>query len=35
MINERTNEEVLEIMEIEEMEEVFTPGLILTGIRLS
>jgi hypothetical protein len=30
MINERTNEEVLDIMEIEEMEEVFAPGVILT-----
>jgi hypothetical protein len=30
MINERTNEEVLDIMEIEEMEEVFAPGIMLT-----
>ena len=30
MINERTNEEVLEVMDIEEMEDVFTPGVILT-----
>jgi hypothetical protein len=31
MINERTNEEVIETMEIEEMEEVFAPGVILTS----
>jgi hypothetical protein len=29
MINERINEEVIETMEIEEMEEVFTPGIML------
>jgi hypothetical protein len=29
MINERTNEEVLETIEIEEMEEVFAPGIML------
>jgi hypothetical protein len=28
MINERTNEELLEVMEIEEMEEVIAPGVI-------
>jgi hypothetical protein len=31
MINERTNQEVLEMMEIEEMEEVLAPGVILTN----
>ncbi len=31
MINERTNDEVLEIMEIEEMEEVIAPGVIKTN----
>jgi hypothetical protein len=31
MINERTNEEVLDIMEIEEMEAVIAPGLIKTN----
>jgi hypothetical protein len=28
MINERTNNEMLEVMEIEEMEEVIAPGVI-------
>jgi hypothetical protein len=28
MINERTNEETLEVMEIEELEEVIAPGVI-------
>ena len=31
MINERTNEEILETMDIEEMEEVIAPGLIKTN----
>jgi hypothetical protein len=31
MINERTNEEVLEMMEIEEMEEVIAPGVIIAA----
>jgi hypothetical protein len=29
MINERTNEEVLEILEIEILEEIIAPGIIL------
>ena len=28
MINERTNNDMLEVMEIEEMEEVIAPGVI-------
>ena len=28
MINERTNNEMLEVLEIEEMEEVIAPGVI-------
>ena len=31
MINERTNEEVLEVMDIEEMEEVVAPGIMLAN----
>jgi hypothetical protein len=31
MINERTNEETLEVMEIEELEEVIAPGVIKTN----
>jgi hypothetical protein len=31
MINERTNEELLEVMEIEELEEVIAPGVIKTN----
>jgi hypothetical protein len=30
MIDERTNEDTLVVMEIEEMEEVIAPGVILT-----
>ncbi len=29
MTNERTNEEALEVMEIEEMEDVVAPGIML------
>ncbi len=31
MTNERTYEEILEVMEIEEMEEVIAPGRLLTN----
>jgi hypothetical protein len=31
MINKRTNEELLEVMEIEELEEVIAPGVIKTN----
>lgn len=31
MINEKTNEEILEVMDIEEMEEVIAPGRLLTN----
>jgi hypothetical protein len=30
MINERTNEEVLDTLEIEVLEEIIAPGIILT-----
>lgn len=31
MINERTNEEILEVMEIEEAEEIIAPGVIIAN----